>query len=63
MVLLWFQVLLVLIPMICFVVCIVRKIKQKICAYYRGDPPEELYINLMTYENHEIYESITESTT
>ena len=62
-VLLWFQVLLVLIPMICFVVYIVRKIKQKICAYYRGDPPEELYINVMTHENRELYESIRESTT
>ena len=46
-VLLWFQVVLVVCPMMIFAGYILIKVKKKVFAYYKGSPPDGLYVNLV----------------
>ena len=51
-ILLWFQILLVVCPFLLFTVYILIKVLNKLFAYYKGSPPDNLYVNLFQ-DNHE----------
>jgi len=51
-ILLWFQILLVFCPFLLFAAYILMKVVKKLFAYYKGLPPDGLYVNLVQ-ENYE----------
>ncbi|XP_065910912.1 uncharacterized protein [Dysidea avara] len=51
-ILLWFQILLVICPMVLFAGYILMKVIKKLLAYYKGSPPDGLYAHLFE-ENFE----------